>query len=81
MTDYGDAFNAAVAEVLRLERVMKRITIAELAERSGLGVNSVKRYLDGERPIPLPAFRNLCGALGVDPLVIIERGEQAAIDG
>jgi len=77
MTEYGDRFNAAVAEELRVERSRKRITYAQIIERTGLAQSTLQRYLKGERDIPTSALRDLCRALNVPVTVIVDRAEDA----
>lgn len=80
MTEYGDRFNTAVAAELRAERARKGTTYAALIADTGIAQSTLQRYLKGERDIPLPAFQDLCLALGVSPRIIFERAEQAIDD-
>ncbi|MGC5078504.1 helix-turn-helix domain-containing protein [Agrococcus sp. DT81.2] len=73
-----EGFAARVAAELRAERARTRITFAELAESAGLSKTAVMHYLNARRAIPLPAFFELCSALGVSPTVIFERAEEGS---
>lgn len=80
MTEYGDRFNAAVAAELRAARARVGITYAELISATGIAQSTLQRYLKGERDIPLPAFKDLCRALGVAPRCIFDLAEKALDD-
>lgn len=75
MTEYGDAFNAAVAAELRAERARKELSLDQLVAASGIAKSTVQRYLGGKRDIPIPSLVELCRALDVDPRLIFERAE------
>ncbi len=77
MGDYGDAFNQAVGAELRAQRGRKKLTIADLVTATGLSKSAVLNYLNGIRDIPVPAYMELCLALGVSPTLIFDRAEDA----
>mgnify|MGYP000854497925 CR=1 FL=1 len=77
MGDYGDAFGTAVAAELRAQRARKRITFDALAAATGLAKTTVLNYLNGKRDIPMPAFIDLCEALGADPQAIFVAAEES----
>lgn len=77
MTDYAEAFNAAVAAELRAERGRRQTTIADVVDATGLSKSAVLNYMNGKRAIPIPALMDLSRALQVDPRVIFDRAEQA----
>jgi len=77
MGDYGIQFNAAVAAELRGQRGKVRMTVDTLAQTTGYAKSTVLNYLNGKRDIPLPALSELCQALGVSPIAIFERAENA----
>jgi transcriptional regulator with XRE-family HTH domain len=64
--DYGHAFTQAVAAELRAERSRLRVSYPDLAEASGIPRNTLLRYLNGQRDIPLPAFGRIARALELD---------------
>lgn len=76
MGEYGDLFGKAVAEQLRAERSAARLTQKQLAERAGMSDQSVMRYLNGTRDIPIAALADIANALGVSVEVIVERATQ-----
>ncbi|WP_082123951.1 helix-turn-helix transcriptional regulator [Arthrobacter sp. YC-RL1] len=57
----------SIAAQLRAVVAVKGILKKDLAEKSGLAVNTLSRYLNGHRDIPVSAFMQICQALGVDP--------------
>ena len=65
--DRESAVLAAVAEQLRVEAARQRVTIRELARRSGLPYPSVQKSLAGTRMIDVVELAKLCVALGVTP--------------
>lgn len=67
MGNYGDRFNSAIAGELRAQRARISMTIDELVEKSGISKSAVLYYLNEKRQIPMPAFYELCAALGADP--------------
>lgn len=76
MSEYGDAFNAAVAAELRAQRGRVRVTFDQLAERTGLAKTTVLNYLNGKRDIPMDAFADLCRALDVPQRVIFAAAQE-----
>lgn len=76
MVTTGDEFNAAVAAELRGARGASQFTLEELADRSTLSRQTVMRYLNGKREIPLPALYAMCGALGIDPVTLFRRAQE-----
>jgi transcriptional regulator with XRE-family HTH domain len=77
MTEYGDAFNAAVAAELRAQRGRARVTFDQLSNSTGLAKTTVLNYLNGRREIPMSAFADLCRALGTSQRAIFEAAQQA----
>lgn len=82
MGDRGDAFAEKVADELRAEKGRKKDrakppTFDELVEKTGLARSTLNYYFSGARDIPMPAFIDICEALGVDPRVIFDRAEEA----
>jgi transcriptional regulator with XRE-family HTH domain len=65
--DRESAVLAAVAEQLRVEAARQRVTIRELARRSGLPYPSVQKSLAGTRMIDVVELAKLCVALDVTP--------------
>lgn len=73
MNKYSGKLPLAVAAQLRAERAANGMTQKELAEKAGLGISSVQRYLNGQRAITLDDLAALSHALGFEPEEIISR--------
>lgn len=71
---YAAAYNAAVAAELRAERAARQMTVEELAQSAGMVKGTLLRYLNAQRPIPIPALYSICIALKVDAGKILDRG-------
>ena len=81
MTPQQDPFTTALARELRIALDDSPLrTRKELTEASGVPPRSLKRYLDGEREIPLTELRSLARALGVSLTAIIDKAEERADD-
>lgn len=63
---------AAVAEGLRVEAARQRVTIRELARRSGLPYPTVQKSLAGTRMIDVVELAKLCIALDVTPASVLD---------
>lgn len=72
--------NDAVAEELRRERGAQRISISELARRSGIPEVSLGRYLNGKREINVAVLASVAAGLGVNPAHLITEA-QRRLDG
>lgn len=57
--------NAAVAAVLNGEKTVRRVTIAQLQQETGLGSATITRYLLGQRDIPIEAVASIATAVGM----------------
>lgn len=84
---YGDHLPAAIAIELGAELDYKGMQKSELAELTGLGVNSVGRYLayrgvsgPKARKLPLDTFALMCEAMNVSPDVIMARAVKRSKD-
>ncbi len=63
----------AIGDELRGRRQHLKLGRDELAERTGLGVSSIRRYEDGLRAIPLDRFHALAAALDTTvPAIVAE---------
>lgn len=58
-------FDRAAAEFLRAATARANLTQAELSERCGINVVTLRRYLHGERSISLSDFRAIVSGLGI----------------
>lgn len=77
MAEYGDLINNAVAAELRAERARKQITVQKLADEAELSKSAVLHYLNGQRTIPIASFIEICRAIEVSPVTIMERAENS----
>jgi len=75
MGNYGAEIQTAIAEELRSERAVQRITMDEIADRSGMVKITLHRYMQGSRDIPVKALADICRALNVPMGEIIARAE------
>ena len=71
-----ETLSQAVSATLRAERAAAQMTQAELAERSGLGYQTVMRLEKGERSPSVSQLAALCSALGLSMSDLVERAEQ-----
>lgn len=62
----------SIAAQLRATVAVKGILKKDLAEQSGLAVNTLSRYLNGHRDIPVSAFMQICQALELDPGTVLD---------
>lgn len=74
-TRRGDAesYNAIVGAQLRAEIAAAGMSVAEAARRSGIPRQTLIRYLDGQREIPVPILYRIGALVDVTPGSIIER--------
>jgi transcriptional regulator with XRE-family HTH domain len=64
---------AALKEKLREERRRAALTQGELAERAGVGINTIVRIETGEIEEPrVSTLRKLADALGIQPRELLE---------
>lgn len=61
--DYS--WGQALADELHAEREGQRMTLDDLARRSGVPKVTLQRYLAGTREIRIDALANICRALGI----------------
>lgn len=66
-TETKDAYNAALAMVLKLRKTELRLTFEELEDATGIKVQTVKRLLSDQRSIHLGDLIKLAAALKLDP--------------
>lgn len=76
MGNYGEAFGAAVAKQLQAERAVAKLSQKRLGELAGMSEQSVMRYLNGVRDIPMTALADLSEAMGLSVEAVIDRAIQ-----
>lgn len=70
--EYGKAFTTAVAAELRAQRERLHMTFPALADTTGIPRNTLMRYLNGYRDIPLAAFGRIARALQLDASKLLD---------
>jgi transcriptional regulator with XRE-family HTH domain len=74
--DTQHPFTLALARELRIALDDSPLRFRkDLAEASGVPIRTLKRYLDGEREIPLTELRSIARALGVSVASLIDCAE------
>lgn len=61
-----DQYVAAASAELRAAQARANLTDTALADKSGIPVVTLRRYLKGSRDTPVSALFKIAGALGVD---------------
>lgn len=67
----------AVAEQLRMQAARQRMSLRDLAARSGVPYPTVRKSLSGERMIDVEELFKLTAALGVKPHILMAAAEAA----
>jgi transcriptional regulator with XRE-family HTH domain len=70
-----DPYTVALAATLRAERARAGWTIEEMAERSGLNYETLRRVLRAERDISMDSLRRIANGLGVAPSSLMRDAE------
>lgn len=70
---YMEHLATAVAAQLRAERSVVDMQVKDLAAATGMGVNTISRYLNNKTPIPMDSFAAMCEALGQSPSDVMRR--------
>lgn len=60
-----------IARVLLRQRIASGRTLQQLADETGWGMQTVRRYLGGERVMPVDAFYLLSRAMRIDPVDVL----------
>lgn len=66
-------FAVSVADQLRAEIAAAGLTASEVARRISMDKSMLHRYLHSKRELPLSTLARICGGIGIDPSVVIER--------
>lgn len=64
---YAEAYTAAVAAELRAARARLQMSFPEIASATGIPRNTLLRYFNGQRDIPVPSFGRIARAMGLQP--------------
>lgn len=70
-THEAEQFNVLVGSRLRAEAAGKRLSVVKLSTLSGIERNTLTRYLNGERAIPLPILYRVAEVLEMTPEQVI----------
>lgn len=73
-----DIYGEALAGTLRAAQARARMTDIALAEKSGIKVVTLRRYLKGERDAPSSALYKIALALGMRVADLVEDATQHA---
>lgn len=76
MTFTPERYAASVAAQLRAERAARQLMVRDLAEASGVMEQSLLRYLNGKREVPVPVLYQIVNGLGLGMGEFIARVEQ-----
>ena len=71
----ADDYTRAVAAQLRAERAAAQMAVRELADASGVTEQSLLRYLNEKRDIPVPVLYQICAGLKVSVHELVRRAE------
>lgn len=71
-----DVASQAVGATLRAERARAKLTHAQLAQRTRLGLNTIKRFEYGERSPNLAQLFVICAALDVSPSDFLDAAQK-----
>lgn len=70
------AITNTVAALLRARAGYLSLSKAELARRTGMNREVLRRYLAGERDLPLDALFDITDALDMDPAALIQEADK-----
>lgn len=65
--------NLAMAAQIRAEQHAAQMTQQQLAAKSGVNYETLKRLLKGSRDITATQIVDLAGAFGIEPAVLVQR--------
>lgn len=75
-SDSVKALLTAIGARLRLIRLASGLTVTELGRRSAVSPSVLSRLERGKRTLTFMALLQICAALGVSPVVVIEKAER-----
>lgn len=71
-------YNQAVAKALQIHRVLRDMSYNELAEKSGVSIQTIYRIFGAKRDIKVDPLSKIAGALQVPVSRIMEDAEKIA---
>lgn len=63
--------NRTLGALLRQARQARRLSLRDLAALTGISSGAIRTYENGERPVNIGRFLELCHTLNVDPLALL----------
>jgi transcriptional regulator with XRE-family HTH domain len=75
MTTYGAQLEAALSKQIKIELVERGMDQKDLADAVGVHRVTMSHYMKGNRNVPMPVFFKMAEALGLSPLVLMQRAE------
>ena len=67
-----DAYNSAIAAIMRARKAELRLTFEALEKSSGINLRTLKRLVNDERPFVMGNFVKLANALELDPAAVVQ---------
>ncbi|MGP5262806.1 hypothetical protein [Glutamicibacter arilaitensis] len=64
--DVNNPLSQSIAEQLFEQIKGKGIVLQGIAERTGISIGSLSRYINGKRDLPTPIFALICKDVGLD---------------
>lgn len=66
-------YNAEIGEQLRIERLIRRRTLQNVADALGLTKNTISYYEKGKTPITIDRLIEYCEYLGIDYIELLKK--------
>lgn len=76
--DVRSEIKHAVGDELRASRARRRLSRAQLSNKSGLAVSTIQRFENGERSPDILQLQTLSDALEISPLEIVRKADDVA---
>lgn len=76
MNNYGERLQNATGRQIKAERAALEMTQAELAEKIGKDKQTVMRYENGKRDIPVDDLALMSRAFGISLIELLRRAEE-----
>jgi ribosome-binding protein aMBF1 (putative translation factor) len=75
-TEKSEEFETAVVKQIKAEIAAAGLNTKSLAEKLNKDYFTLRRYLTGERKMPLGVFLAIAQALDIDAATLVQRAEQ-----
>jgi transcriptional regulator with XRE-family HTH domain len=73
----GDKYSQAVAAILRRDYEASGLSFRIIAERTGLGIATVERVINGKREATAYYLHKLCEVFGTSPGAVLDEADNA----